>query len=239
MHYTIPPAIIHNVPSEASMIGTQQIQAVEGFQAEQSTLPPHIEDRGKYRFTYPWFEVVRQDWQEVTTPLVGAKLQILEVGSFEGCSTTWIMDNILEHPESTLTAIDWFQGSAEHLGPDFNLGAIEQTFHENVQKARNFSKLRILKGRSADRLIQLRGESAQFDLIYIDASHAAIDVLEDIALSWPMLRVGGTFVLDDYRWGLDREEFERPRVAIDAFLSSAKPYIKWSERNGQIWGTKI
>jgi hypothetical protein len=33
-----------------------------------------------------------------------------------------------------------------------------------------------------------------------DGSHRARDVLEDAVLSWPLLKVGGIMLFDDYLW---------------------------------------
>ena len=40
----------------------------------------------------------------------------------------------------------------------------------------------------------------QFDLIYIDGEHHAASVLEDAILTFPMLKVGGAVVFDDFQW---------------------------------------
>ena len=40
----------------------------------------------------------------------------------------------------------------------------------------------------------------RFDLIYVDASHLALDVVVDASLSWQLLCGGGVVIFDDYRW---------------------------------------
>ena len=51
-------------------------------------------------------------------------------------------------------------------------------------------------GRSQDLLRAMTGEP--FDLVYIDASHEAADVLADAVLAWPLLKPGGFLGFDDY-----------------------------------------
>ena len=54
-----------------------------------------------------------------------------------------------------------------------------------------------------------------FDLIYIDGSHSAKDVLLDSLLAWRLLRPGGAMVWDDYEWALpwvDAEYVEETRA---------------------------
>ncbi len=39
---------------------------------------------------------------------------MVEIGSFEGRSTLWILENLLRHPDSRMHCIDTFAGGAEH-----------------------------------------------------------------------------------------------------------------------------
>lgn len=109
-------------------------------------------DRSKYHFNHPWFETVRTGSEEITAPLVGKRLDILEVGSFEGGSITWILDPLMDHEGSTLTSVDTFGGSPEHATPGFRLHNLEEIFWNNVKQAKSVEKLRQLKGWSYDRL---------------------------------------------------------------------------------------
>jgi hypothetical protein len=78
-----------------------------------------------------------------------------------------------------------------------------------------------------DRVSLFVGESATIlrrlpagcDLVYVDGSHAAPDVLADAVLSWPLLKTGGIMIFDDYLWGQDPRPEHCPRLAIDGFLS--------------------
>lgn len=51
--------------------------------------------------------------------------------------------------------------------------------------------------RSDEGLIQLSQEKLRFDLIYVDASHVAIDVLQDAVVCWRLLEVEGILIFDD------------------------------------------
>jgi hypothetical protein len=65
-----------------------------------------------------------------------------------------------------------------------------------------------------------------FDIIYINGSHRAADVLGDAVLSWELLKPGGIMIFDDYCLdGSDLGPDEAalplelvPKSAIDAFL---------------------
>lgn len=54
--------------------------------------------------------------------------------------------------------------------------------------SKNASRLRVLKGQGPDRLMRLRSEDKKFDLIYIDGSLVAYDVLQDVILVCPCLK---------------------------------------------------
>ena len=59
------------------------------------------------------------------------------------------------------------------------------------------------------------GGDGLFDLVYIDGSHSAKDVLLDSLLAWRLLRPGGAMIWDDYEWALpwvDAEYVEETRA---------------------------
>jgi predicted O-methyltransferase YrrM len=60
-----------------------------------------------------------------------------------------------------------------------------------------------------------------FDMVYVDGSHQAADVLWDALLAFKLLRVGGLMVLDDYLWPGDsrHDVLMAPKIAIDAFTT--------------------
>eukprot|EP00296_Roombia_truncata_P003522 JP439750.1.p1 GENE.JP439750.1~~JP439750.1.p1 ORF type:complete len:92 (-),score=10.09 JP439750.1:105-380(-) len=65
-----------------------------------------------------------------------------------------------------------------------------------------------------------RPSPPQFDLVYIDGSHRAADVLSDAVLAWKLLSRGGIMIFDDYEWHEEatREAIACPRIAVDAFV---------------------
>ncbi|MEO1084849.1 MAG: class I SAM-dependent methyltransferase, partial [Acidobacteriota bacterium] len=120
-------------------------------------------------------------------------------------SMIWMLENILTAPSSRATGLDIFRGDRE------------QRFWSNIELSDAAEKVRAIKGRSQESLRQLPLDS--FDIIYIDGSHRARDVLLDLALSWDLLKVGGVMIMDDYAWERQWPATLRPEMAIDAFLS--------------------
>lgn len=184
-------------------------------------------------FTTDWFSAHIPMLERVLAPLAGKPAHALEVGVFEGRSTVWLLDHILTHPAATLTWIDTFAGSAEHTG--MNLAALEQRFRANV--ARFGVKVSGYVGKSQDVLRLLTGE--RFDLIYIDGSHEAPDVLADAVLAWPLLKPGGLLGFDDYTWQVFPEPERCPGLAINAFLTVMRGRYEGLHRGHQVWIRKI
>jgi len=55
--------------------------------------------------------------------------------------------------------------------------------------------------------------------VYVDASHAAADVLTDAVLASRLLLPEGLLIFDDYLWSHGTTPLDRPAMAIDAFLA--------------------
>ena len=68
----------------------------------------------------------------------------------------------------------------------------------NIHLSGSGHKVTIKEGRSGDvlRTLPLR----HYDLIYVDGSHTARDVLQDAVLGWGLLKRGGLMIFDDYLW---------------------------------------
>lgn len=212
--------------------------------ASRADVSSTARDRSRFTFQRSWFdEDIRPEWEKLTLPLSGKELNILEIGSFEGASTTWILDNLMTHPKSRMTAIDTFRGGMEHHDPDqaqkYDVSLLETRFRLNISKCEHGNKLRVMKARSDDALLELRRECTQFDFIYIDASHVAIDVLHDAVVCWRMLNVHGTMVFDDVAWKGYMEDCYNPRIAIRSFLQCAAQEVESKETEAQMWVTKV
>lgn len=176
----------------------------------------------EYQFTKDWFHWAPELWEQLIPMLPGeARLRtFLEVGSFEGRSSVWIMENMMSDGEH-LVCIDTWGGGEEH--GEENMGEVEARFRYNMQVAkdkfpeRNFQTI---KDFSYGALASLVGSPFDFDFIYIDGSHVAKDVLTDACMAWPLLKPRGIMVFDDYFWAPQpRDILHRPKLAVDAFVN--------------------
>jgi predicted O-methyltransferase YrrM len=162
-----------------------------------------------------WFSRHIPYWRDAMAPLFCSKpMDALEVGSYEGRSALWIVQEMLTHPQSTLTCVDTWDGKDKVLG--FSTATAEHEFDRNL--APYIGKLRKLKARSIDALTMLVQEHRRFSLVHIDGCHEGLTVLSDLLLSWELLEPGGFLVADDYRWA-SRCLRAQPKDAWDAFAA--------------------
>lgn len=146
-------------------------------------------------------------------------LLFLEIGSYEGRSTRWLLDNILTHARSQIICIDTWRGSMEHVEWKNNMNMVQKNFLHNIHPHRKKVKCCIGTSQEIIRNKPAVFRSGSFDFIYIDGSHAASDVLEDAVYSFRLLKSGGLMVFDDYTWDYYPDAKLNPRMAIDAWLA--------------------
>ncbi len=134
-----------------------------------------------------------------------------EIGTFEGDSAEWFLDNVITDPTSKFHAIDPFTGSIEHRVGNINTSRLEETARAKLAR---FSNVEIHKGYSQD---VLRSFKDKLDFIYVDGAHDARSVLRDAVLAFDLLKPGGVMIFDDYSWSVFPNELDRPKGAVDAF----------------------
>lgn len=200
-------------------IGASAQQSLRDFINEQ----PEFLSEGAYKFTYDFFSANIEQWQKNLGRFAGLpNLAFLEVGSFEGKSACWVLQNILTHETSNLTCIDVFfeekhEGVYDTTGLDSALMSREDRFEHNIRQTNARHRVEKIVGLSQKVLRTL--PLSFYDFIYIDGSHIARGVLEDAVLAWQLLKQGGIITFDDYLWQDHPDPLLCPRMAIDGFLS--------------------
>jgi predicted O-methyltransferase YrrM len=188
------------------------------------TTPVAKGENMKYDFATDYVTPHAANWAKYLEQIKDRPARGLEIGSFEGRSALWFLENILTHPDSTITCVDIFESDYEKF------------FDKNIAISGFQSKVRKLKG---DSRYMLRGlEPKVFDFAYIDGSHVAMDVLTDAVLVWDLIKPGGIIIFDDYDWPGGKNNLEGPaklaKIAVDAFLTVYAPYIDVVHRDYQI-----
>ena len=210
----------------------------------------------QYEFTNDWFSQTASlpVWRQLISQ--NKPRRILEIGSFEGRSTTWMIENCAVSSESGLyiVCIDSWEGGVEHKaggGREAEMSDVERRFDHNIALAKSRVnvpvELRKIRKLSQYGLVEMmsEGQYGTFDLVYVDGSHQAPDVLTDSVMSFQLLRVGGLMIFDDYLWSMDRpgqqDVLKMPKPAIDAFLNifQRKMSIYVGPPISQIYARKI
>lgn len=175
-------------------------------------------------FTADWFSKNVPHWNKWLHDFMGRTgLRILEIGSFEGRSTIWMIENLLAKGGGTIDCVDYFSHDPVH-------GDYHARFKKNT--AAYADVIRELPGDSFDILRRL---DDKYDIIYVDGCHTAFGVMTDGLLSWHLLKVGGVMIFDDYKWMpprlASREKCttkamrkklaaQTPKLGIDALLAA-------------------
>lgn len=174
-----------------------------------------------YQFTQDWFHWAPPVLEQIK-PLLPERKRFLEIGSFEGRSTVWFVEHMLDDG-GVVVAIDTWEGGEEHQAANMDMGSVEDRFDHNVRVVgEKFPDRYVSKVQDTSRAAlanQLVYELNQYDFIYIDGSHTAKDVITDAVMAWPLLKQQGVVVFDDYLWGDARDVLHRPKLAVDAFTA--------------------
>ena len=185
-------------------------------------------------FSEDWFDWHKPHWERFFVGLAWdpeAPHTAVEIGSFEGRSTVWILQNLLRHPESRLFCLDTFEGGAEHH-PGQTEGLFDR-FRANLAGAGVAERAEVLRGPSFDGLAGLVARGVAADFVYVDGSHDAPDVLADLVLSFRLLRPGGVMICDDYFWSrepqAEQDILNSPKLAIDAFTNIYRRRLEFPE----------
>ncbi len=159
-----------------------------------------------YDFTADWFGHNIENWRRFLSHLSGqANIAFLEIGSYEGRATVWLLGNILTHETARMDCVDVFYDESS-----------ERRFEHNITTALGEKRVNKIKGSSQEILRHL--PLHHYDGVYIDGSHTAPDVLEDSILAFRLLKSGGIMIFDDFEWNGHQDPLLLPKMAINAFL---------------------
>ncbi|MEG4440825.1 tetratricopeptide repeat protein [Microcoleus sp. AT9_B5] len=176
-----------------------------------------------YQFTQDWFTHNIPIWQRHLQEFTGiADFQVVEIGSFQGMSACWLLDNILTHPTAKITCIDLY---------------FQQHFKGNIVKTGAADRVIELEGYSQDLLINLASE--YYDIAYIDGCHKPTSALQDAILSWRLVKVGGLMIFDDYEFTFPDSPEQDTKIGIDVFLEMFGSQLEVVHKGYQLIVKKI
>jgi predicted O-methyltransferase YrrM len=181
--------------------------------------------RNDLKYSYDWFSKnVPEILCWVKPIMMGIERpRVLEIGSFEGMSTRWFIEKFLQEDDSYIHCVDTWGGSMEHKMWDIDFSDTYEVFMHNLSDYIDQGKCIVHRGMSKDVLLKLLEGGEKFDLIYIDGSHVAADVMTDAILSYLLLNDGGVLLFDDYVWkpeGLTMAEVPFHAIELSEMLSA-------------------
>jgi predicted O-methyltransferase YrrM len=196
----------------------------------------------RYKFTTDWFIQNIPIWERSLIQLANQpEINVLEIGSWEGMSACWLLDNILTHESSRITCIDTFEGSVEHNFEyeDSYIKSVEERFDFNISQTNASEKVTKIIGKSQDVMRSLLLNN--YNILYIDGSHLASDVLTDAVLGWGLVKVGGVIIFDDYDFKFDDtvNTGQDTIIGIDAFLKVFHKKVNIIHQDHQVIVEKI
>lgn len=180
-----------------------------------------------YDFSNDWFDQNILVW-DALLPRFAPK-RVLEIGSYEGRSACYLIERFGKDQALELHCVDTWEGGVEH--GSIVMSDVEKRFDKNIHTAlRKVSnpgvivkKHKKLSYVALAELITVERQAA-FDVLYIDGSHQAHDVLSDAVMGFHLVRPGGLMIFDDYIWSMEeagkQDLLNMPKAAIDAFVNA-------------------
>ncbi len=181
----------------------------------------------KLKLDNDWFTDSIPTWLraiECTDLKTKNKINCLEIGSWQGLSAFFILNEL---KNSDLVCVDTWEGADEHKDESMTtfrvLKDVEDTFDHNLKKF--ISRITKYKGTSSSYYEKNLSQN-KFNLIYVDGSHHADDVIIDALRCFEMLCEGGLLIFDDYLWKYYDKDIDNPAGAINKFLKIKKHQVK-------------
>lgn len=152
-----------------------------------------LEELRQNRDRHRWFAHVRREFTRRAVEFADKPIMYVEIGVWYGASARWVIDNVLTHPDSCGYGVDPYPADKRYTWRQLN--AVKRF----AARALNHPRFELVY---EDSKAWLRAcPVRRIDLLYLDGSHLASDVLQDFCLAWPLLEVGSGVILDDWYIG--------------------------------------
>ena len=157
-----------------------------------------------------------KNFKEIQHEFVGKMIKYMEIGVFLGDTSEWMLNNVLTHKDSELVGIDpwiWFKPQHKRFPTeqDWKTKVLDRI---DALSDKYAPKAKFIKGFSQDVLRNVKWADHSFDLIYIDGHHTIQSVLRDYVHTWPLLKIGGVMIFDDYLQGSS----DQVNIAVNCIL---------------------
>ena len=123
--------------------------------------------------------------------------------------TTHVTSLTRKRFDHNIAAVPGTQHIPLTLYPEFSCNMYCKMFSSSVKPTQEVSAAATASSSSSE----------MYDVIYIDGSHVARDVLLDAVCAFTLLKPTGILMFDDYQWKLLSKEYNCPGLGIDVFKS--------------------
>lgn len=153
-----------------------------------------------YKYTKSWF--INSEINKKLLHIIDCNKEnkILEIGCYEGLSSVFFADNLLNHDKSLLVCIDPFLQIDNNDHGHLLQNHEEENFDYNISVCSNADKIQINKITSDD---FFKFNNQTFNIIYIDGCHLPDFITRDMENSFNVLEKDGIMWMDDYGGGED------------------------------------
>lgn len=146
-----------------------------------------------FKYTNRWFDRnINISMKMLTNILANKPIRILEVGTHEGKSAIWMLENLCKHKDARLTSIDSYTKDDPDVKPD-----TYENFCYNIDLCTEKEKFNQIIGDKKDVMSKLIEENKAYDLIYLDTTTDMESVFIDIINADKLLVQHGILLLDD------------------------------------------
>lgn len=124
---------------------------------------------------------------------------VVEIGSWQGRSSTFLARAVKESGNGKFYAIDHFGGNVgkeEFYAINGSLSSLKDSFIENLSRFGLIDTVNLLDMVNTQAYEKIKGKKIRF--LFIDGDHTKDGVKKDIELFFPQLEKGSIVVFDDY-----------------------------------------
>ena len=156
-------------------------------------------------------------------------IKALQIGTYTGDASVWLLENVLKHEHSVLYDVDTWEGSNEAAHHELNWQSVEDVYDSRIKNNPKVIKCK----QNSDEFFKANTEV--FDFIYIDGDHTSYGVIKDAVNAFDSLATNGILAFDDYLWIGAPEIANRPQLAIDCFLVIYSNKVEVLTKDYQVW----
>lgn len=197
--------------------------------------------------------MITKKWNSVfiqNTKNIGKFNLCLEIGCFEGASSSYIAANLLKE-NGKLICVDPLtdQFFNENLTEDAIEANSKRKFFKNQYERFQDTCKEYLENGKITHIRELSTNSKcrkdlekygnNFDFIYVDGDHRKDTVYKDAVLAYDVCAKDGYILFDDYRWCTEYDSTDCVYMAVDKFIEEYSSKVKIVFKNYQVMIQKI